>query len=106
MSDERSSGCGIIGFLAIIALLIVGMFAAGWLYLVQTPSQTQIIIDKDKVKSDTNMAVEKGRELVDQATKNLENAAEEATEEPGDDEPVTEEADSPNAVSVESDDES
>ena len=101
MSEERSSGCGIIGFLLIVVLLIGGMFAAGWLFIQQTPTQTQIIIDKEKVKTDTNMAVEKGRELVDQAKQNLESA----TEEPSDEESLPADGNSSNDDPSQADDE-
>ena len=77
MSENRSGGCGILGFLVVVALLVVAMFAGDWMYLVQTDSQTQIIIDKDKVKSDTQKAVEKGKEMVDKAAKGVEQAADE-----------------------------
>ena len=37
----------------LMGIMIAAMFAGRWLYIEQTPSQTQIIIDKDKVKTDT-----------------------------------------------------
>ena len=77
MSENRSGGCGILGFLVVVALLVVAMFAGDWMYLVQTDSQTQIIIDKDKVKSDTQKAVDTGKEMVDKAAKGVEQAADE-----------------------------
>jgi hypothetical protein len=88
MSDRRSGCGGIVGFLAVAALIVVGMFAAGWVYLQQTDTQTQIIIDKAKVQSDTSKAVEKGKQMVDQAAEGIEDA----TQEPEDavDEPVDE----------------
>jgi len=85
MSEERSSGCGgIVAFLLLVALIIGGMFAAGWLYLVQTPTETQIIIDKEKVKTDTGRAVEAGKEMVEGATERLDDGEGESVDEEAD----------------------
>ena len=81
MREQRSSGCGIVGFLAIIAVIIVGMFAGGWMYLQQTETETHIVIDKDKVKSDTSKAVESGKNIIDSAAQGIENATQEPEKE-------------------------
>ena len=60
------------------------MFAAGWLYLVQTPTETQIIIDKEKVKTDTGRAVEAGKEMVEGAKEKLEDRSAESGDEEAD----------------------
>lgn len=48
--------------LALLALVAVGL---GWLYVRDTDERLEIIIDKKEVRTDTEEAIERGREWLD-----------------------------------------
>jgi hypothetical protein len=81
MSESRSGCGGVVGFLAVIALIVVGLFAAGWVYIQQSDTETNIVIDKEKVKTDTSNALEKGKQMAGQAADGIEDATQEPEDE-------------------------
>lgn len=47
----------------LIAILVLAMLLLGWLNVRNSPSQTTITIDKNKVQQDAGEAVQKAKEL-------------------------------------------
>ena len=53
--------------IVLLAILVVVAFALGWWYFRDTSETWEIIIDKEEVITDTEDAVERGREWLDEA---------------------------------------
>lgn len=65
--------------LVVIAVVVVAMFALGWVSFHRTDTEATIKIDTREIKEDTGKAIEKGKELIDEAQEAIDdgNSAEE-----------------------------
>ena len=64
-------------WLAILAVLaIVLMFFGGWLYFRDTGDTSEIILDKQEVKEDTEKAVEGTKETLEKAADEMQELGE------------------------------
>jgi hypothetical protein len=74
-------------WIVVLAILAAVAFALGWWYVRDTGQSTEIIIDKEEVKGDTEEAVEQGKELLQDTREGIEELASEETsqalQEPG-----------------------
>ena len=52
-------------WIVLLAILVVVAFALGWWYVRDTNDTREIIIDKEEVITDTEEAIEKGRQWLD-----------------------------------------
>jgi hypothetical protein len=75
----------------LVVLAVVLMFLGGWLYFRDTGDTSEIILDKQKVREDTEQAVEKGKELMESAAEGMQDLGQRA-EETVSEEPPAEEA--------------
>jgi hypothetical protein len=64
-----------INTLIIVVLAVVTMFALGWISFQRTDTEANITIDTREIKQDTEIVIETGKELIDDAK----NAIDEAT---------------------------
>ena len=80
--------------LVILALVAGGL---GWFYVRDTDEKLEIIIDKEKVTTDTEEAIERGREWIDKADDEADKAVQdrEAGVPEGGERPDSENAPSP-----------
>jgi len=53
--------------------LIVAMCLIGWITFASSADKTTITIDKKAIQEDTRKAVDKGKELIDEAQRTLEH---------------------------------
>lgn len=96
MNIQRSRhGGSIAGVLATIALIIViacGLiYAMGYATVEQNPQSTTIEVNTEQMKTDADKAVEKGKQMLNDAGQSIENGAEEVQNKvSGDSEPQTE----------------
>lgn len=60
-----------IAFLLVIAAVVVAGLLFGWVYVRDNDNSTEIIIDKQEVKQDTDEAAEATREFADEAGRKL-----------------------------------
>ncbi len=67
--------------MVLLAILAVVAFALGWWYFRDTSETWEIIIDKEEVITETEEAVERGREWLDEAADEAEDVGSE--DEPG-----------------------
>lgn len=62
---------GAIALVAVIVVVGLGMWWAGWLSVSSTETQTQIQFDKQEAESDTRETIEAGKRLVDEVDRNV-----------------------------------
>lgn len=58
----------------LIAILVLAMLLLGWLNFSNSPSQTTITIDKNKVQQDAGEAVRKAKELARDVEEKVDDA--------------------------------
>lgn len=69
-----SGGGGLGLFLALIVIVVViALVVSGSLYLRQTDSTTEIILDKNKIEQGVDRATEKGKEVLHKAGEELQD---------------------------------
>ena len=66
--------------LIIIAVIAALMFAGGWLVFYNSGEHSGVILDREKVKQDTQSAIEEGKELVEKAEDKFQNGSEDVKE--------------------------
>jgi hypothetical protein len=72
--EGAPSGGGIGLFLALIVIVVVvALVVSGSLYLRQTDSTTEIILDKNKIEQGVDRATEKGKEVLHKAGEELQD---------------------------------
>ena len=74
----------ILGLILIAAVL---MFLGGWLYFRDTGKTSEVILDKQEMRQDTEKAVEKGKELLKKAAEETQTLGKKAEEALSDDHP-------------------
>ncbi len=84
-------------WIILLAILVLGAIGLGWLYVRTTDDQLEIILDKEKVTTDTEKAIERGREWIEEADDEADKAVQdsEAGVPGGGDRPENENAPSP-----------
>ncbi|HRA88805.1 MAG TPA: hypothetical protein PK992_12065 [Planctomycetaceae bacterium] len=70
----------------IIVLAVAAMFALGWVSFQQSETETNIKIDTQEIREDTEKVNEKGKELTDDTKKALDHAK---TDKPTSHEPIS-----------------
>jgi len=77
----------------LIAVLAVAlMFFGGWLYFEDSGDKSEIILDKQEVKQDTQKALDTGKEVVQDAAEGLKQLGERVDDAVTDDKPTDGEA--------------
>jgi hypothetical protein len=79
----------------LLAVVAIVLFAIGWLYVRDTGETTEIILDKEEVKSDTETVVEEGRELIEETGGQVEELTDQPKDESEGEQPAGQKAEAP-----------
>lgn len=75
-TEVRRGGGFVFGLLLVVVILLVVAIATGIIYFRRTDSTTEIIIDEQKVEAGAERAVEKGKSVLRETGKQLQDIGE------------------------------